>query len=134
MVSFTAQWPDGRVTEPFGGRPVGRIIYEADGRVTALLMHERRNEADGHRSPPEVQAGFTAYFGTYRTDEERSIVTHSVTASLSAARASGEFQRHYKIHGDTLTLTFTREQGGLPVTNSLVWRRVSSPDRQRTAG
>lgn len=90
IVSRSERLSDGRVIEPWGAHPAGRITYDADGHVTALLMHERRNEADGRSSPPDMQAEFTAYIGTYMVDVTQQIVTHKVTASLSAARASGD--------------------------------------------
>ena len=126
IVSFSARLPDGHVIEPWGAHPAGRITYDADGHVATLLMPERRNEADGRASPTDMQAEFTAYFGTYTVDVTRQIVTHKVTASLSAAHASGDLQRHYELRDGTLILTFTRVQDGLPVTHSLVWKRISN--------
>ena len=126
IVSYSRRLSDGRVIEPWGAHPAGRITYDADGHVTALLMHERRNEADGHSSPPDMQAEFTAYFGTYTVDVTRQIVTHKVTASLSAARASGDLQRHDELRDGSLILTFTRMRDGLPVTNIHVWKRIST--------
>jgi hypothetical protein len=41
--------------------------------------------------------GQCALPNTYKVDVTRQIVTHRVTASLSAARASGELQRHYEL-------------------------------------
>jgi hypothetical protein len=56
IVTFTSRQADGRAGEPWGPHPAGRIVYDTDGHVTALLMHERHNEADGSRSPPEASA------------------------------------------------------------------------------
>jgi len=65
-VSVTTRWPDGRVTQPWGAAPVGRITYGADGRMaTLLLIDARRNQADGRAVPAEVQASAAAYYGTY---------------------------------------------------------------------
>lgn len=125
IVSFSAQLPDGQILEPFGQNPVGRITYTVDGNVTTLLMHQQRNEADGHTSSREVQSSFTAYFGTYTVDVSQQIITHNVIASLSANRASGELKRHYSVQGDTLILSFAREQSGQLVTNRLLWKRVA---------
>lgn len=127
LVSFSARLPDGSVTEPWGAHPVGRITYDADGQVAALLMHELRNEADGRSSPPDTQAEFSAYFGSYKVDVARGLVTHQVAASLSAAHASRELQRHYELRDGVLTLSFTRPRNGLPVIHVLSWKRVSTP-------
>ena len=110
LVSFWwRQLPDGCVTKPWGASPVGRITYDADGHVTALVMHESRNEAGGHCSPDEVQAEFSAYFGTYSVDIEQGMVIHQVTASLSAAHASGEMRVRFNVVGIKLTIWQSRE-------------------------
>lgn len=126
IVSRSQRLSDGRVIEPWGAHPAGRLTYDADGHVTALLMHERRNEANGRASPPDIQAAFTAYCGTYTVDVTRQMVTHTVTASLSAARASGDLQRHYELRDGALILTFTRMRDGVPVTNIHVFKRIST--------
>ena len=126
LVSFSARLPDGSVTEPWGAHPVGRITYDSDGNVTALVMHELRNEADGRSSPPDTQAEFSAYFGSYKVDVERGLVTHKIVGSLSAAHASHELRRKYELTDGVLTLSFTRPRDGLPVGHVLSFKRVSS--------
>jgi Lipocalin-like domain len=125
LVTFTSRQADGRVEEPWGSHPAGRIVYNADGQVTALLMHERRNEGDGSRSPPEIQGEFSAYFGTYQVDAAQRIITHQVTASLAAARASIELRRNFDFKNGMLILSFPATRNGVPVINNLIWKRVS---------
>jgi hypothetical protein len=110
---------------PFGSQPTGRITYDAAGNVVALLMHEKRNEAEGRPSPAEVQDEYAAYFGTYTVDAAQRVVTHHILGSLSADRASREIRRNYEFRDGTLILIFVRRQDG--ATNTLVWRRVSRP-------
>jgi lipocalin-like protein len=129
FVSFSARLPDGSATEPWGAHPVGRIAYDPDGNVTALVMHELRNEADGRSSPPDTQAEFSAYFGRYKVDEARGLVTHTISGSLSAAHASHELQRNYELRDGVLTLSFTRPRNGLPVAHVLSFKRISSQRR-----
>lgn len=126
LMSFSARLPDGSATEPWGAHPVGRITYDPDGNATALVMHELRNEADGRSSPPDTQAEFSAYFGSYKVDVARKLVTHKIAGSLSAARASHELQRNYELRDGILTLSFTRPRNGLPVAHVLPFKRVSS--------
>ena len=127
LVSFWWRLPDGQITEPWGKHPAGRITYDADGYVTALLMHEARNEADGKGSPATINADFSAYFGTYTVDTDRQVILHQVAASLSAAHASGEITRTYELKDDALILSFIRPQNGVPVTYNLVWKHISRP-------
>jgi hypothetical protein len=124
LVSFSARLPDGSVIEPWG-TPAGRITYDGDGNVTALLMHELRNEAAGRPSPPGTQGDFSAYFGSYKVDTVRGIVTHKVTGSLSAVHASHELQRNFELSNGVLTLSFIRPLNGLPVVHVLTWKRIS---------
>jgi hypothetical protein len=123
IVDFSRRQTNGEVTTPFGSQATGRITYDADGNVVALLMHEKRNEAAGRPSSPEVQEQYTAYFGTYTPDTARQVITHHIGGSLSAERASGELRRHYEFRNVALILTFIRTQDG--ATNTLVWKRVS---------
>jgi hypothetical protein len=128
LVSVTTRWPDGRVTEPWGAAPVGRLTYGADGRMSALLMDARRNQADGRAVAPEVQVSAAAYYGTYAVDRTRRIVTHQVAASLRASEA-GAIERRYALRGDTLVLTADALYEGAPVTHTLVWRRPTGRGR-----
>ena len=123
LASFSRRATDGRVTDPWGSQPAGRITYDSDGHVTALVMHEQRNEASGRVSPPEVQSDFSAYFGTYTINTAQRIVTHYVRGSLNAAGASGELRRNYELKDDALILSFTRQQDG--AANTLTFKRIS---------
>jgi hypothetical protein len=126
LVSFWWYLPDGKMVEPWGRHPVGRITYDGNGYMTALLMHESRNEAGGHGSPAEIQADYSAYFGSYVVDVEGGVVIHQVAASLSAAHASREIRRNYEIRDGLLNLSFTRSREGAPVLYTLTWRQISS--------
>jgi hypothetical protein len=125
LISFWWRLPDGKMVEPWGEHPVGRITYDADGYMTALLMHESRNEAGGQGSPAEIQADYSAYFGSYIVDVEGGIIIHRVAGSLSAAHASGEIRRNYELKNGVLNLSFIRPQEGMPVIYTLAWKRIS---------
>ena len=124
LVSFWWRLPDGKMVEPWGEHPVGRITYDANGHVTVLLMHESRNEASGQGSPAEIQTDYSAYFGSYIVDVDAGIIIHRVAASLSAAHASGEIRRNYELKDGLLKLTFTRARDGIPVIHTLAWKQI----------
>jgi hypothetical protein len=130
LVSFWWRMPDGQTTQPWGAHPTGRITYDSNGYVTALLMHESRNEAGGQSSPAEIQADFSAYFGSYIVDIEGGTIIHRVAGSLSAAHASGEIRRTFELNDGVLNLSFIRPREGVPVTYSLAWTRISPGDRR----
>jgi hypothetical protein len=123
LTDFTRRATDGRVTRPWGSHPAGQITYDGEGQMMALLMHESRNEASGRPAMREVEAEFSAYFGSYTVDPIQRVITHHVRGSLNAERASGELRRHYELNDGTLILTFTRPQDG--ATNRLVWKQLS---------
>ncbi len=126
LVSLTWTTPDGRAVQPWGNA-AGRITYDASGNMVALLMHERRNEAQsGSRAAPETLSQYSAYFGTYRVDSANGVITHQVTGSLNGENASGELRRDFKFEGGMLILGFTTIRDGVPVTRRLVWKRISS--------
>jgi hypothetical protein len=127
LVSLVSERPDGSTFEPFGPRPSGRIIYDDDGNVTAMIVGEQRNEATGKPSPPESLRQFTAYFGTYRVDAERGEIVHNVTTSLNGPQASGELRRHYRMENGRFFLSFSRMRDGVEVVSRLEWKRISPP-------
>lgn len=129
LLTLSTRWPDGRVTAPWGDHPIGRIIYDGDGRMTTLLMDGGRNQADGRAVPPDIQARVAGYYGTYTVDTARRVVTHHVAASLRATEA-GSIERRYELRGDTLILTAKAMFEGAPVTHTLAWRRVADSARR----
>src|SRR5215472_15212318 len=92
LVSYVTEAPDGRVLESWP-EPLGQIVYDAAGRMMAIVMSARRNEAAGAVSPGDAQSEFTAYFGTYAIDADRGVVRHHISASLHGARAAQELER-----------------------------------------
>jgi hypothetical protein len=72
-----------------------------------------------------VQGEFSAYFGTCLVDAAQRIIVHQVTASLAAARASKELRRNFDLKDGMLILSFPRTRNGVPVTNNLIWKRIS---------
>lgn len=38
LVSYELRLPSGAITKPFGDRPVGRILYQRNGQMSAQLM------------------------------------------------------------------------------------------------
>jgi hypothetical protein len=122
LVSVVTQWPDGRVTAPWGDAPVGRLSYGADGRMSAQLMDARRNQADGRPLVPEFAANAASYFGAFSVDTARGIVRHRVAASLRAVE-SGTLERAYELRDDSLILRAEAQIDGQAVTHTLVWRR-----------
>src|SRR3954451_6704011 len=132
LISMSWTYPDGRSIEPWG-KPAGRISYDIDGNVVAILMHERRNQADGAAAEPATLSSYSAYFGTYEVDAESGIIRHQVKGSPNE-NASGELQRTFGFQDDFLILGFTVSNDSVPVTRRLVWKRMSGSCSRRCEG
>ena len=85
LVSFEARLSDGRVITPLGEDAVGRVIYDADGRMSVQIMRRDRPAfASGDMlkgESEEVRAafeGYIAYSGTYEVREDDACVLHRV--------------------------------------------------------
>ena len=124
----------GEIQYPFGTTPIGRITYDAAGRMSAQLMDPGRQKVGGSptRALPAVikeascediramVTGFIAYFGTFSIDEPSRTVTHHVQSSLIPSWVGSDLRRSYEFSGaDQLILTAISEQG----TSRLVWQR-----------
>jgi hypothetical protein len=127
LISMSWSYPDGRRVEPWG-KASGRITYDPDGNVVAMLMHERRNQADGGAGDPATLPSYSAYFGTYAVDPAEGIIRHQVAGSLNAD-ASGELKRTFVFEDGLLILGFTTMRDGMPVTRRLEWKQISATSR-----
>ena len=133
LVSFELRHSDGQVTYPMGKDPLGVLMYDESGRMSAQLMERDRPPfavADHHKgAPEEIKAafeGYTAYFGTYELDEEKGTVTHHVEGALLPNLVGRRQVRFYEFTGDQLMLsTPPMPWGGEQRTGFLVWKRGS---------
>jgi hypothetical protein len=88
---------------PMAGRPVGILIYDAQGNMAVQITTDPPS-SETLRAAFEFQHGYLAYFGTYAFDEATGMVTHYRMAQNYVADGSGDV-RHCVVDGDTLTLT-----------------------------
>ena len=120
---------DGRTEFPFGEKPVGRIEYDKEGRMFALLMRPGRRstlapglelDAASAEEIREAVTGFVAYFGSYEVDDASQTVTHHVEASLEPSWVGTSLKRRFRWDGAKLVLT--RAVPGM--TDELLWERA----------
>jgi hypothetical protein len=134
LVSCESKDPaSGEIRYPFGKKPIGRITYDAAGRMSAQLMNTERRKVGGaptrgsrnvmrDATPEEMRsmlAGYMAYFGTYDVDENARTVIHHVQACLIPSWVGNDQRRLYEFSGDQLILTANFDGG----SNRLVWQR-----------
>jgi len=126
LLSCARRTSTGEITYPMGEHPMGRLTYDAMGRMSAQLMRPDRakfkaDDAARSGSAEEKIAaydGYTAYYGTYTVNEGAHTVTHHVEASLYPNWVGSDQVRKYEFSGDRLILRVVNTGA------ELVWERV----------
>jgi len=124
----------GEVRYPYGSNPVGRLTYDATGRMSVQMMNPGRRVVGGSptrgratavqtASPDDMRdilTGFSSYFGTFEIDESSRTVIHHVQAHLLPSWVGTDLRRNYEFTSiNRLILTAPSDQG----TTRLVWQR-----------
>jgi hypothetical protein len=131
LVSYEGRTPDGRTTQDYGPAPLGRLMYDAGGRMSVHLVNPDRRKfvaGDFLRATPdelrEAFDGYFGYFGRYTVDETAGVVTHHVDGAAYPNYAGTDQRRQFKLEGDRLTLKTPPERAaGSDVVYSIVWQR-----------
>ena len=131
LVSWETRNSDGAVSRPYGKNPIGQIMYDPRGHMSAAIMRRDRPKfavPDKFRGEAaEIKSafdGFECYFGTYQVDEVEKTVTHRVEGSLFPNITGSGLKRFVDISGATLTLsTPAIRYGGSLIVAVLVWER-----------
>ena len=112
LVSWTTENPSGEVHYPYGKEAYGKLIYESNGNMTALLMSDDRalftSEDIGSRKPEEALKAFNSFFayaGPYTVVKDSSFVLHKVEACNNPNWVGRTQKRMFALSGDTLTLS-----------------------------
>ncbi|MDA0770205.1 MAG: lipocalin-like domain-containing protein [Chloroflexi bacterium] len=137
LKSYEAICSDGRVTQPYGDAPYGKIIYDADGNLGVLLTASDREKFASDnpaRSTPDEAKGamdkMMAYCGTYAIDNEKQIVTHQLEASSFPNWENSDQVRIFTFDGNQLKLESLPTQfRDVTWTLSLVWERIEPQKR-----
>ncbi len=114
-----------------GKQPLGRLFYDASGHMMLQMMRQDRAHAitvpsnPQDSSNPRIVLGYDSYFGTFQVNESAGTITHHVEGSLFPEDMGKDFQRGFRIDGDTLTLSFTSTSPeGFDVMRTLRFRRL----------
>lgn len=111
LVDCTALHPDGRRTKPIGSKPIGELIYTAEGRMSSQLM-------SGGEDDPETLP-YHGYFGSFGIDAARGIVIHHVMSASDREMLGTDQARRFTLIDDQLILEADRGDWVAHV----VWRR-----------
>ena len=129
LLSWEAVDAKGGQSVPFGENPIGRIQYDPDGRVFALLIRADRPPAGwflfGEATAEEKARAFDSgvgYYGTYEVDGDR--VVHHIEAATMPTFTGTDIERRFRIDGNRLQLSFMLAADGKPSGHTLTWERV----------
>ena len=102
---------------PYGPKPMGLVVFAADGRMMAVLC-------DGRSSLPDGEARqYVSYAGNYMFDG--ATLTTRVDASSEASRVGGDQVRSVSFEGGRMALKPPRRLfAGVMQDQTLVWERI----------
>jgi hypothetical protein len=144
MNDFTGIWKlikwtiniNGNEIFPYGSDAYGRLIYDANGSMSATLMQRNRpkftTDDPMGDSPAEIVGAFKtfiSYCGTFSINVENGTVSHHVEASSNPNWVGQGQIRSFEFAEGTLSLSTTpiesKETEGKSVVHQLVWSRMN---------
>ena len=103
---------------PFGPLAMGRVVFNADGRMMAVLCDGRPSLPDG------TTRDYSSYCGNFTFDGSTLITT--VDACSDPARMGTQQVRKVRFEGERMILVPpVTEVNGIKVTRELTWERIS---------
>ena len=130
LVSADEVGKDGSRKPNFGPNPKGTMMFDANGRYSAMLMSSSRPKfSAGNRSKgtPEENAttvrGSLAYYGTYSVDEASKTLISNVEGS-TFPNSEGQQQKRTIISLTANELKYINPATTIGGTAEAVWRRV----------
>lgn len=123
----------GEITHPMGGNPKGLIIYSPDGFMSAQIMDTNRknfNQEHWINATPEeyTEEGSTylAYSGSFKTDDAKQMVSHTMFVSLFPNWTEQTQNRIVHFKNGLLHLESEKPftSNSRLVTHKLTWKRV----------
>ena len=119
--------PSGTITTPFGPHPTGRILYQANGQMSAQLMP---SEVAAFASDDPLLAtdeeaalawrNYVGYWGTYTIDARAGIITHHIEGAWLTNWIGQHQTRTFHLSGDSLSL----EADSAAWHAHLTWKRI----------
>lgn len=138
LVLFEYIRDDGSVLHAYGDRPVGLLMYDRTGHVSAqIYAPDRIRFAKGDRRSgtfdeyQQALTGCICYFGTYTVFESDGYVEHFEQGDVFPNAIGTRQRRFFRIDGDCLELHVPPIMlDGQRTTARIVWRRIPEPDAE----
>lgn len=136
LATFQTVLPSGEISKPFGDSPMGLIVYQADGRMSAQLSVRKptklASDDPDQASAEEAAEAWRMYFGywgSFRVDAAKGVVAHRVEGCSFANWIGTEQVRNFRFEGANRLILETQSSSG---HSTLVWRRRGSESSIRT--
>jgi hypothetical protein len=127
LLSTVATFADtGERVETFGSKPVGRMVFTADGRIMFLIMRSDRQAPTTDSEQASLFGNMISYTGFVRMDGPGQFIT-TVDVSLIPTEVGIEKVRLFEIDGDRLVIRLPENQSrfanGRTSVSELIWER-----------
>jgi hypothetical protein len=103
------------LTEPYGGKGMGRLVLSADGRMASVVVDPRLE------LPPGTVRDYSSYCGHYTVDG--ATLTTRVDAASDPARLGSDQVRQVSFDGDFMVLRPPPRPNG--EHRVLTWEKIS---------
>jgi len=120
LVAAAARDRDGKpLPAPYGGKGMGRVMFNADGRTMAVTCDDRPE------LPPGAPSAYSSYCGNYTFDGAR-LVTR-VDAASDPTRIGSDQVREVSFDGDRMVLRPPpRQTAAGEEYRELTWERIAA--------
>ena len=132
LISFEIRMPNGSKEYPYGKHPVGTIMYQSDGYMSALIMDSNRKKLDidisikkdhWKKVDQQMKAAafetFISYAGPFEVIDEQKIIHYLSVCSIPDWVGTRQ-ERQYLFSDNTLTLSTKNKD----TTAILIWEHL----------
>ena len=127
--SFFVQGQEGDKFFPYGEKPLGYLIYTAEGFVSVHIMSSNRpsggiQQYQGGSDSEKIESAenYGGYIGTYELKEDHAIHTAEI-CSFTRLINSPE-RKHLSLNANQLTISYKDSSSGKALDGELMWERV----------
>ena len=125
--SYQLRLASGEVTEPFGDRPMGRLLYETNGQMSAQVIASapapfvNSDPADATAEESDrAWRNYVGYWGKFTVNTEARTVVHHVEGAWFPNWIGQDQVRSFRFEDNRLTL-----EADSPAWHAkLVWERI----------
>ena len=103
---------DGKISFPYGEKPLGQILYDTKGNMMVVIMRQEikkfNSENPFQGTPDEIVPaynGFLAYYGTYKILADSNLIIHNLRACSFPNWVGQNQRRRFAFRNNQLILT-----------------------------